>query len=273
MTNRRILVEALSVEIAGDQSKARISESLNWSASFGAATLLTGGCSFFRRAVLRALAGMDKPVTGRVVLEEEDRRIDLARSEMLLGWLPAPGEEVFVGATVDEELAFSRPAPDAGEACKYNSDFAVDRFGDRMKQSVWDLSASERRLLLLAAQAGNHPGLWLCLEPLARLDGKMVSVVLGSLREHVKLGAAVIIAAEDPAPLADLVDKLVVFDDDCHLRGEYDLHQTTTGSTRTEGLEDFPVYLAASRILNAEPADPVLDDLNEFIRLSTKRRK
>lgn len=253
MEKIRLTVEDVQVGYLRDSAdRSCRCPSMSWQALSGELTLLTGSSRACLNAVMRTLAGFEKPIAGRIILREQDRIVDPVRNEITVAWLPAPGEEVFVGATVAEELAFPYSSLDPGEPLiDVPGSFSPARFGGILNRSVWELSASERRLLLLAAQARRSPVLWLCVEPLAYLDGAMERVVRDSLMERARAGAIVMVAAEHPEILAPLADELVVFDDRSRPGG------------KNGGLEDQPLYLAAFRAAKGDSSDKILDGLNE----------
>lgn len=275
MEKCRLIVEDLKVGTARkSHDKTSACHSMSWEAPSGSITLLTGSHSEHLKAVLRTLAGLERPLSGRIILEDPIRSVEPGRSGSKIAWLPAPGEEVFVGATVAEELAFPHASlsPDEPLIDEPGS-FSLARFGDILKRSVWDLGASERRLLLLAAQARRNPFLWLCLEPLAYLDGATGRVVMNSLRERAKSGEIVVVAAEDPELLAASADSLVVFHNDCRLSGMYALNGDILSPAWLEGIDNLPLYLAAFRTAEGDPFDKIIEGLNEIQLSATKRER
>jgi ABC-2 type transport system ATP-binding protein len=137
-------------------------------------------------------------------------------SRMAVAYLPLPGAEVFSGTTVGEELAFGADSRLLTSDDLFSGEARLLRrlFEPIVQRSVWELSSAERRLLLLASQVALNPGLWLCDEPLACLDGSMRRRVLDFLSGCSRSGAAVLSASAEPAALASIADNYVVLDDE-----------------------------------------------------------
>jgi len=137
-------------------------------------------------------------------------------SRIAVAYLPPPGREIFSGATVGEELAFGSEGLmlASGNLVTKEECLLRQRFEPIVQRSVWELSSAERRLLLLTSQAALKPGLWLCDEPLACLDGSMRMKVLGFLAGCSRSGATVLVASAEPAALASIADNFVVLGDD-----------------------------------------------------------
>lgn len=199
----------------------------------GKLTLLCGGSVSLRSALLRSLSGLDsgKPLRAELKSGALSGRVDPAGFSR--AYLPPQGTEIFAGATVEDELSFARS--DLGGCKAGPQDSLRDYFAALLPRSVWELSSAERRLLLLASQAGTCPGLWLCDEPLACLDGAGNGAVLRFLAEACRSGAVVVAAAADPAPLARLTDIYVTLGGQGFQPGVWDRGGKPLGSSRAAG--------------------------------------
>jgi ABC-type branched-subunit amino acid transport system ATPase component len=186
---------------------------LTWEIPFYSVSLILGAKSAARRVLIRALAGLERIRRGQLVLETgpAGRQTAGSLSGLRIAFLPAPGEEIFAGTTVTEELTFGRgPELRQDKRLKeltvlFGRDFA--KLGGR---SVWNLSAGERRLLLLASQALSNPDLWLLDEPLALLDGPGSRRVGDFLRGEARRGAAVVAALAEAGRGLEWADRVVV---------------------------------------------------------------
>jgi ABC-type multidrug transport system ATPase subunit len=157
-----------------------------------------------RSSYLRHLAGFDsspgKKKSGEFYFELSG-----------IAYLPPPGEEIFIGTTAGEELEiyWKTGNRDKKDCYKILEQFGLLNFRSLEFRSVWDLSDSEKRLLLIAVQALAEPSLWICDEPLGLLDGKNAAKVCGLLRKQARNGAVVVIASEDAGSLLDLADQVL----------------------------------------------------------------
>ncbi|MCE5271294.1 hypothetical protein LLH00_08410 [bacterium] len=209
-------------------------------AAEGKFTLLCGGSASLRSALLRSLSGLDSGKASRAVLKAGalSGRVDPAGFRR--AYLPPQGAEIFAGATVEEELSFA--VSESGEREAAPPQWLREFFAGLLPRSVWELSSAERRLLLLASQAAASPGLWLCDEPLACLDGVSGGEVLRFLAAACRGGAVVVAAAAEPAPLAGLADIYVTLEGQGFRPGVWDSRGKPrdpapgVGETREEGL-------------------------------------
>ncbi len=214
---RQIRLEAVELP-TGVQRQDRIPEAkaveVDWLIDSGAPALVTGGRSRERSVLLRLMAGLESPVRGRIefLLQNGRHYPSVESGKIGVGYLPPPGEESFVGATVEQELGYGLPGNkvETRRIARLEELFQV-RFGSAARRSVWALSDSERRLLVLASQALNRPDVWFCDEPFARLDGKHAEAVCNFLAGETRRGSAVVVSAAEAGRLKNRVSTILVF--------------------------------------------------------------
>jgi heme exporter protein A len=164
----------------------------------GEAMAVTGANGAGKTSLLRAVAGLLRPLEGEIVFEGSADASDARRSAChLIGH-----QDGFKGArTVREELLFqSRWLGAADEAALA----AAERFGvsRQLTLEVRRLSAGQRRRLALARLAAAPRPVWLLDEPLAPLDvaGR---ILMGELMaSHLADGGLILAAVHDPLPTA-----------------------------------------------------------------------
>ncbi|MEA2064534.1 MAG: ATP-binding cassette domain-containing protein [Gemmatimonadota bacterium] len=182
----------------------------------GKATLITGGNAAGRSLLLRVAAGLEpagarqnRAVIAGLGLTAPSR----SAGRRKIGYLAPPGEEMFMGTTVAEELSFSLPGKETDSST--GAAWLKERFGDdfppaEQNRSVWSLSEGQRRVLALASQAQGLPEVWVCDEPLVLLDGKNATYIDGFLLGETARGAAVLISMARGARLLGWINRVLV---------------------------------------------------------------
>ncbi len=171
---------------------------------------LVGPSGAGKTSVLRSIAGLARPATGRIALgadvwfdstariwrRPDERRVGLVFQEYAL----------FPHLTVRQNVAY------AGES---RADEFLERFGLARLASVKpaELSGGERQRVALARALARDPGVLLLDEPLSALDAHTKSSVRGELQELLReLDLPTLLVThdyEDAASLAELVGVLV----------------------------------------------------------------
>ncbi|MFC1544656.1 hypothetical protein ACFL4X_00675 [Gemmatimonadota bacterium] len=184
--------------------------------------LLKLGCSYLvyyagetvNAALLDHLAGrrQDRRISIDMETADGTRQMPALPSA---GLLPAPGEEIFVGTTIAEQLNFFSRGEVQTELEQSGLDnlFAFD-FASRLDRSVWELASGERRCLLLVAQALADPRYWILHQPLAGMDGRRGAAIRAFIRDRCARGAIVIAGTARPAELLGCCPELLVLGDD-----------------------------------------------------------
>ena len=214
---RQIRVEAVELP-RGVRGQGRIPEAktaeINWLIDSGDPALVTGGRSRLRSLLLRLMAGLESPVHGRIEFSLQNGRHypSVESGKIRAGYLPPPGEESFVGTTVEQELGYGLPdnKAETRRIASLEELFGV-RFCSADRRSVWALSDGERRLLILASQALTRPDVLFCDEPLALLDGEHSEAVCNFLAGETRRGAAVVVSAAEAGRLKNWVRTILVF--------------------------------------------------------------
>jgi len=183
----------------------------------GRVTALLGASRRFRTSLLRVLVGLEGPESGAVYLGDSEgaRLSGLHESGLSVAYLPFPGEEIFTGTTVAEELSFHASKSSALEERLAGLQEQIEfPFSDTSGRSVWELSDSERRGLLLVSQALALPDFWVCEEPGEIFDGRREKEVRLFLRGEAARGAAVLLSFSASGTAAFWAENLAVLDPD-----------------------------------------------------------
>jgi molybdopterin-binding protein len=167
---------------------------------------LVGPSGSGKSTVLRALAGLVKPASGRIALGDDvwfDDRRCLRPEERPVG-LVFQQYALFPHLTVRGNVAYAGPVGNLLER------FGIAHLADARPAA---LSGGEQQRVALARALARRPRLLLLDEPLAALDAHTRTTVRGELRELLReLGLPAVVVThdfEDAAALADTVGVLV----------------------------------------------------------------
>jgi molybdopterin-binding protein len=172
----------------------------------GGPLALVGPSGAGKSTVLRALAGLVKPASGRIALGRDvwfDERRCLRPEERPVG-LVFQQYALFPHLTVRGNVAYAGPVGDLLER------FGIAHLAEAKPAA---LSGGEQQRVALARALARRPRLLLLDEPLAALDAHTRTTVRAELRELLReLGLPAVVVThdfEDAAALADTVGVLV----------------------------------------------------------------
>ena len=177
----RVLFEGLSARVAA-----------------GEALAITGANGAGKTSLLRAVAGLLRPLAGWMVFEGAADAGEARRQGChLMGH-----QDGLKGArTAREELVFQARWCGADEAAALS---AAARLGveRQLALEVRRLSAGQRRRLALARLIAAPRALWLLDEPLAPLDAAGRTLMGEIMADHLAGGGLILAAVHDPLPIA-----------------------------------------------------------------------
>jgi heme exporter protein A len=196
------LISAVSIEaLAVARGDRALVADFDLTIEAGEAVALSGRNGAGKTSLLRAIAGLIRPSSGRVVFRSGGVEIPaedaIARDAHLIGHQ----DGLKLSRTARDEVLFQvlwsgGTAASAAAACA--------RLGltNLLSLQVRKLSAGQRRRLALARLAASPRSLWLLDEPLAPLDRDQRVVVGELMAEHLAAGGLILAAAHDPLPVA-----------------------------------------------------------------------
>ena len=186
----------------------------------GEALVLVGESGSGKSTVLRLLAGLTRPTSGRIVMEgrawfDSARKINLPPQEREIGWLPQdyallPHLDVF------DNVAFGLrarrvPKQEILERCQR----ALEQFGvaDLAARRLLGLSGGQQQRVALARAMVLKPRLLLLDEPLAALDVQTRARVRGDLRAMLaSLPCTTIFVTHNPLEAVVFGQRIAVLD-------------------------------------------------------------
>jgi len=184
--------------LAAFRGERLVFRDLSFTVPTGGALVLTGANGSGKSTLLRLLAGLVRPIAGRLLWDGEDALADLpahAARVTYVGHLDA----VKPGLTAAENLAF------AARMGQGSVDGALDAMalGDLAEVPARYLSAGQKRRLALARLVLSAAPLWLLDEPTVGLDTASQALVGAVLTAHRARGGIVVAATHVPLPMQE----------------------------------------------------------------------
>jgi heme exporter protein A len=187
-------------ELAIARGERTLFSKLDLTLAAGEAAVLVGRNGAGKTSLLRAVAGLLRPLAGTVSFEDATGPIepDLARAEHL--HLLGHQDGLKSSRTAWEELCFQTLWTGGTEA---SARAAARRFdlSRLLDLEVRRLSAGQRRRLALARLAASPRTLWLLDEPMAPLDAGQREAFGAVMGEHLADGGMILASVHDPLPI------------------------------------------------------------------------
>ena len=180
--------------LAAFRGERLVFERLRFAVPAGAALLLVGPNGSGKSTLLRLLAGLVRPIAGRLLWQGEDALADLTEHAARVAYV-GHQDAIKPGLSVAENLRFWG-SPAAIEGALGALDLA--RLSDLPARM---LSAGQKRRLALARLALTEAPLWLLDEPSLGLDTRSVGRFGELLAAHRARGGIVVAATHLPLPL------------------------------------------------------------------------
>jgi branched-chain amino acid transport system ATP-binding protein len=182
----------------------------------GAIVAIVGANGAGKTALIRAIAGMNRSVRGRV----------LFRGENILGWPShricnlgigqvAEGRQIFPTLSIDENLDIGAMLPRARAARNKNRDRAFALFpilAERVRQPAGTLSGGEQQMLAIARCLMGAPQLIMFDEPSLGLAPAIVYKVLDTIRDLNRDGVTCLLVEQNVALSLKLASRAYVLE-------------------------------------------------------------
>jgi branched-chain amino acid transport system ATP-binding protein len=171
---------------------------------------LLGANGVGKTTLLRAISGLVRPWSGRVLLEGQDLRglSPAKRARMGLGHVPE-GRQLFPLMTVEENLrlgaAFLAPGR---EREGYERVYGLfPRLAERRRQLAGTLSGGEQQMLAIGRALMGFPKILLVDEPSLGLSPRLAEEVLLALKAVAKEGVGVLLVEQNVALTLDVAER------------------------------------------------------------------
>ncbi len=210
-------LEGLSKRYRADRPP--ILEGIDLNLRAGEYVAIMGESGVGKSTLLNLLAGLDRPDSGRVVLEgvdlsERDDDATTLLRRRAVGFV-FQAFHVLPYLTVEQNVAL--PLELLGIAAPERRDRAVEMLGavgiaGLAQRLARDLSGGEIQRVAIARALVHRPRLVLADEPTGNLDPRSAAQTLALLREQIKANAAAGILITHSRTAADTADRILVLD-------------------------------------------------------------
>ena len=182
----------------------------------GAIVAIVGANGAGKTTLIRALAGMNRSASGRVVF----------RGENILGWPShricnlgigqvAEGRQIFPSLTVDENLDIGAMLPRARASRAENRERVLALFpvlAERVRQPAGTLSGGEQQMLAIARCLMGAPQLIMFDEPSLGLAPAIVHRLLDTIRDLNRAGVTCLLVEQNVALSLKLASRAYVLE-------------------------------------------------------------
>ncbi len=184
----------------------------------GCVTGLIGHTGSGKSTLVQLLNGLNKPTSGRVLLDGEDiwaKPREIARLRYKVGLVMQYPEYQLFEETVRADIAYGPknmglPESEIAERVSEAADFAgIPRA--LLDKSPFDLSGGQKRRAAIAGIMAMRPEVLVLDEPAAGLDPQGRDEILGGIRAYQqKSGSSVVIVSHSMEDMARYCDELIV---------------------------------------------------------------
>ena len=180
-----------------DRGGRRVLADLDFVATSGEALVVTGPNGAGKSTLLRLIAGLLRPVAGRLVLDGGDPELSIAQHCHYFG----PQDALKAALSVGENLGFWRDFFGEADDTVYD---ALDRVGlaRLVDLPAAYLSAGQRRRLAFARLLVSKRPIWLLDEPTSALDAASETRLIEIVGEHLDGGGLVVAATHLALPFS-----------------------------------------------------------------------
>lgn len=204
--------DRLSLRLSGRDVLRDVSATLTG----GRVTAVLGPNGAGKSSLVRAAAGLARPVGGRVLLDETDVAAMPPRDRaQAIGYLPQDAV-VHWNMTVTDLVALGRMphwSSAAEDAVAINTALEATGVTVLRDRRVRELSGGERARVLLARVLAGQPRWLLADEPLASLDPAHQLDALAMFRAVAESGAGVVLVLHDLTQAARIADDVILLAD------------------------------------------------------------
>lgn len=196
---RELSAEDLTI-VRGDRL---LFEGLGFALRTGQALSLTGRNGAGKTSLLRAIAGLLQPRSGRITFIGDAGPLDPDEARSAGLHLAGHHDGLKANRLAEAEFLFQARWTGADEAgiARARAALDLDVIADL---EVRKLSAGQRRRLTLGRLIASPRPLWLLDEPLAPLDAERRAAFGKLMAEHLDSGGMIVAAVHDPLPISTL---------------------------------------------------------------------
>ena len=215
-----VVAESLVRDYPSGDSVIHALRSVSLSVNRGELMAVKGRSGSGKTTLLNLLGGLDKPTSGRVVVDgdevstmSESRLVDFRRHTVAFIF-QAFGLVPILSAAENVEIPLRLVRANASERDDRVMELLdLVHLGERANHRPHELSGGEQQRVAIARALANRPKLLLADEPTGQLDSTTGHAIMATLRQVVRAeGVTAVVATHDPA-LLDLADRILEIQD------------------------------------------------------------
>ena len=215
-----VVAESLVRDYPSGDSVIHALRSVSFSVNRGELMAVKGRSGSGKTTLLNLLGGLDKPTSGRVVVDgdevstmSESRLVDFRRHTVAFIF-QAFGLVPILSAAENVEIPLRLVRANASERDDRVMELLdLVHLGERANHRPHELSGGEQQRVAIARALANRPKLLLADEPTGQLDSTTGHAIMATLRQVVRAeGVTAVVATHDPA-LLDLADRILEIQD------------------------------------------------------------
>lgn len=205
----------------GTPFEVRALDGVDVSIHAGLITGIIGHTGSGKSTLVRLLNGLDRPESGRVLLDGEDiwaNPREIGKVRFRVGLVMQYPEYQLFEETVGEDIAFGprnmKLAEDEVQrrVAEYSALTGITK--QELERSPFDLSGGQKRRAAIAGVMAMEPEVLVLDEPAAGLDPEGKRTILGAVREYAaRRSATVVIVSHSMEDMAELCDRVIVVAD------------------------------------------------------------
>ena len=187
-------------------------EDVNLTVAHGTFVCLLGPSGCGKTTLLRMIAGLEEPTSGRVLIDDRDiTRLDAHQRDFGMVFQSLA---LFPHLTVGQNIAYPlriRSAPKAEQQARVNELLDLVHLPGFADRPISKLSGGQRQRVAIARALARSPKLFLLDEPLSALDAKLREAMQVELRQlQQRLGITTVVVTHDQREAMTMADLVVV---------------------------------------------------------------
>jgi branched-chain amino acid transport system ATP-binding protein len=207
-----LILENISVSYGA----IRAIQDISFEVKKGQIVTLIGANGAGKTTTLRAISGLVKPISGRVVFDGQDLTKLKAHEIVRKRISHAPeGRGIFLNLSVEENLdlgAWASPTPATLDQDLERSYALFPRLKERRKQSAGTLSGGEQQMLAIARALMSHPELLLLDEPSLGLAPQIIEKIFEIIQSINRQGTTVLLVEQNALQALSIAHQGVVLE-------------------------------------------------------------
>ncbi len=210
MSSISLEVKDLAINLSGNQ----VIKDMNFKIKKNTLTTFLGPSGSGKTTVLRAIAGLNQKITGKILLDDTEIQ-NLAANQRNIGMI-FQSYALFPNLSVFENVAYGLRVRKESKATikeKVDAILKTVNLQDKEQSYPENLSGGQKQRVAIARAMVLEPKILLLDEPLSALDAKIRIELRNQIREYQqRLGITMLFVTHDQAEAMAISDEIIVMD-------------------------------------------------------------